>query len=113
MFINFINTDGILRSVTPAVEFVDEVAGIYFRSTLLSKGDIITQHTHDYDHATYVGSGAARLFINDIKSGDIQAGHAVKIAANTRHHFEALEPNTRLVCVHDVASAESIKRKGL
>ena len=96
------------------VEFIEEIAGIYFRSILLKeKGTVVPQHSHDHDHATYVGSGAARLWVDGVWRRDIAAGHAVKIEAGHEHLFQALEPNTRLTCVHDVASAESVKRKGV
>jgi mannose-6-phosphate isomerase-like protein (cupin superfamily) len=96
------------------VEFVEEVAGIYFRSILLaSAGDTVPQHSHDHDHATFVGSGKARVWVDGVWQSDVVAGHAIEIKAGRSHVFQALEPNTRLTCVHDVASAESVKRKGV
>lgn len=95
----------------PLVEWVDEVAGLYFRSVLLlNEGQVVTQHTHDYDHATYIGNGSVRLFVEGNVVGDFPAGRAVKVSANQKHHFVALEPNTRLTCVHIVERAEAIKR---
>lgn len=92
------------------VEFVDEVCGIYFRSVLLPvKGMKIPQHVHDHDHATYVGNGSARVWADEKLVGDFAAGTAVPVLAGVRHEFEALEANTRLTCVHDAKSAESIK----
>lgn len=92
------------------VEFVDEVCGLYFRSVLLTNaGDVVTQHTHDYDHATYIGSGSVKLYVDGIEQADYLAGRAVKVEANKKHHFVALEPNTRLTCVHIVERAENNK----
>lgn len=95
------------------VEFVEEKCGLYFRSILLNKGDSGEQHIHDHDHATYCGNGAASLFVDGDWKEDVRAGHAVEVKAGKKHRFLALEDNTRLTCVHDVASADSIKRKGL
>lgn len=96
------------------VEFVEEVAGIYFRSVLLpDAGTFIPQHMHDYDHATYVASGSVRLFVNNQEKAIYKAGSAVLIQANKQHSFLSLEPNTRLACIHDAESADSIKVKGL
>lgn len=95
------------------VESIEEIAGLYFRSILISKGVRIPQHVHDYDHATLVGSGSAALYVGGVLAGIYRAGKAVPILANQSHEFEALEDNTRLTCVHDVASALSIKSKGL
>lgn len=96
------------------VEFVDEVCGLYFRSVLLpDAGMRAPQHTHDYDHATLIGSGAARLYVDGVCVGEFMAGSAVPIKAGKYHTFESTEPSTRLTCVHDVASATSLKQRGL
>lgn len=96
------------------VEFIDEVCGIYFRSVLLPlAGDWAIQHVHDHDHATYIGSGAAMLEVDGLEVGKYPAGHAVAVLAGHAHRFVALEDNTRLTCVHDAASAQSMKEKGL
>lgn len=95
------------------VEFIEEVAGLYFRSIVLEcAGDTVPQHSHDHDHATLVGAGSVRMWVNGCWLADIPAGHAVKIKAATQHLFQALEPNTRLTCVHDASSAESLQSKG-
>lgn len=96
----------------PVVEFVNEVCGIYFRSVFLKDaGTFIEQHVHDYDHATYVGSGEVRLWVNGEFVGDFEAGLAIPIEANKKHSFQSLKPDTRLTCVHVAESAESAKRK--
>lgn len=96
------------------VERIEEVYGLYFRSVFLPEAGMrIPQHVHDHNHATYVGNGRARVYVNDRILGDYEAGQVVPVEAGKKHEFEALEPNTRLTCVHDVASAESIKWKGL
>lgn len=86
-------------------EFIEVKAGIYFRSIVLDKYEVVGQHRHDAAHATLVGSGAARLWIDGVWSADIPAGHAVAIEANKDHVFQALEPDTRLSCIwrEDVA----------
>ena len=96
------------------IEFIDEVGPFYFRSILIeNQGERIAQHVHDYDHATLCGSGKARVYIDGVETGILEAGQALMVKANHRHEFESLENNTRLTCVHDVRSTESIKRKGL
>jgi len=96
------------------VEFVEEVCGIYFRSILLPRAGIrVPQHKHDHDHATYIGAGAARMYVDGEAAGDFYAGQAAPVRAGHEHSFEALEPDTRLACIHDVASAQAIKERGL
>jgi quercetin dioxygenase-like cupin family protein len=103
-----------LQITDAPVERIEEVCGIYFRSVLLEKaGVVIPQHVHDHDHATFVGSGRARVWIDGVWSGDYGAGWAVPIKAGCYHVFQSIEPMTRLTCVHDIESAESVKKKGL
>ena len=98
----------------PAVEFVEEIGGIYFRSIRLAKaGMFVPQHKHDHDHATFCGNGAARAWADNEWIGDVEQGHAIEIRAGRQHTFMALTDNTLLCCVHDVASALSIKERGL
>ena len=96
------------------VESVEEVAGLYFRSILIPEaGSWIPQHVHDHDHATYCGQGSAAMFVDGEFSRNVLAGQAAEVRAGRQHAFRALESNTRLSCVHNVASALSIKEKGL
>ncbi len=97
-----------------SIEFIEEVCGIYFRSVVLpTAGMRIDQHVHDHDHATYCGQGAARLLVDGEDAGIVVAGRAIEVKAGRHHEFISLEANTRLTCVHDCASADSIKEKGL
>ena len=95
------------------VEFVEEVEGIYFRSILIPKsGTLVPQHAHDHAHATYCGHGKAVYFVEGDYAGLLAAGHAISVKAGVMHAFLALADDTRLVCVHDAASAMSMKAKG-
>lgn len=89
------------------VEFVDEVCGLTFRATLLvNVGDTVPQHVHDYEHATVIAAGKARLWIDGMHKGDYAAFQVIAIEANREHVFQALEPMTRLACVHQTSLAE-------
>lgn len=94
------------------MEYIDEVCGLYFRAIVIpQRGTKVPQHTHPYDHATYCGSGAAIMYVDGVPTRRVYAGDVVAVAANRLHEFEALESNTRLVCVHDPRSAEVCKEK--
>lgn len=81
------------------IERIQIKGGIYFRSVMLNKGEVVDQHTHDHDHATYIGSGKARLLIDGKPEGEYQAGDAVEIKGGVKHAFEVLEDRTILACV--------------
>lgn len=89
------------------VEYIEEVGGLYFRAINLEKlGDVVKQHTHDFEHVTCVCSGAVRVWVGGEWKGDIIGFKAIVIAANKAHTFQALEPNTRLACVHQLNGAQ-------
>jgi quercetin dioxygenase-like cupin family protein len=96
------------------VEYIDEVCGLYFRSILLPVSGIkIPTHKHPYSHATVIGSGKVRLYVDGEVYGIYVAGQIIELKANKEHLWESMEPNTRLFCVHDTRSAEFIKKAGL
>ena len=82
-----------------AVEKIGHACGLMFRSVLLGQGVIVPQHKHDHDHASYIASGSARLWIDGVWEGDYTGGDEIEIKAQHEHLFQALEPNTRIVCV--------------
>jgi hypothetical protein len=93
------------------VERIEEIGGFYFRSILLHQvGMVVKQHVHDHEHVTLVCNGRARGWSESEWIGDKGPGEAFLIDAGDDHLFQALEPDTRLVCVHDKVSAESARR---
>lgn len=96
------------RFTQPPVEFIGEVEGVAFRSTTLAKaGDCVGQHAHPHPHATYVGNGAVRLWVNGVWRGDYGRGQPIAIKAHSVHIFQALQDDTHLTCVTIVAVAEA------
>lgn len=81
------------------VEFIDTRAGIYFRSVVLAQFEAVEEHVHPMAHATYIGAGKARLWVDGEFRQDIEAGQAIEVEANKKHLFQALEEGTRIVCV--------------
>lgn len=96
------------------LEHIVEAGGLYFRSvTFPQAGTVIPQHVHDHDHVTFIGSGRVRGWADGVWIGDRGAGDVFEIKAGSAHVFQSLEPYTLLACVHDMASALSVKQKGL
>jgi len=96
------------------VERITTTSTGYYRSVLLKKAfTCIPQHVHDHAHDTLVCNGRARGWADGEYLGEKEAGEAFEIAAGKRHVFQALEDNTRLACIHNIESADSVKRKGL
>jgi quercetin dioxygenase-like cupin family protein len=90
------------------VESVEEVAGLYLRTCFIPGAfTLLPQHVHDYDHATLVCAGSVRVWIEHEQQSDYAAGRAVCIKAGKKHHFQTLEPNTRLSCIHELTKVEA------
>lgn len=95
------------------VEFVEEKAGIYFRSILIpQEGTWVPQHTHSESHATFCGQGAAAVYVGGEYVARLEAGHAFEVEGGKDHAFRALMNNTRLTCVWDAERAMRLKERG-
>ena len=83
-------------------------AGIYCkRWTIPDTGTLLPQHSHSYDHLTYLVSGAVRVYRNDQYRGDYYAPSAIRIPARQAHAFQSLEDNVVLLCLHNMDHAEA------
>jgi len=87
---------------------VEFKGGIYFRTLILNGGDIGGQHVHQFDHATMIVTGSARLWIGSEIEGDYKAGDIAEVKAGKIHVFEALEDNTRLTCIWPESIGEKL-----
>lgn len=101
------------RPFTPSeqpVECLMEAGGFFFKTYRLPFVDMfVPQHVHTYDHATLVLAGKIRGWRNGEWIGDKVRGQAFEIKAGDAHHFQSLEPDSMLTCVHSVA--EALKNK--
>jgi quercetin dioxygenase-like cupin family protein len=96
-----------------SVESVQLIGGFMFRPVFLAfKGMCGEQHQHDVPHPTLCGSGRARLYVDGRFVCDVEAPNAIWVEAGKKHFFEALEDNTRLICVFDEERALQVKEKG-
>lgn len=65
---------------------------------VLSAGDVVGKHSHDYDHISIVGYGSVR--VNTPNSSRVyDSGDYVIVTANTEHTITALEDSV-WYCVH-------------
>lgn len=83
--------------------------GIYARSVILDKNTKIPQHTHDHDHATFVGSGKALLYIDGELDRECNTGDLIPIKGGSLHEFLITEDNTLLVCLWPESIGETLE----
>lgn len=61
-------------------------------------GTIIPQHSHAYEHISYVARGSILFEGRVIHAGTPQA--AILVPAFKKHTFQAMEPDTLVLCIH-------------
>lgn len=71
------------------------------------KGDIITGHSHVFDHITLLAKGSLLMRAN----GEEHEHKAPKLIVTPKgviHEFEALEHETLLCCIHAVRDGDGV-----
>lgn len=85
--------------------------GMYFRTIIMPKDLVVTQHDHAYPHPTLVGFGRVRGWKNGVCMGDKGPGEVFEVEAGAKHAYQALELSV-LSCVHNEESETALKAKG-
>lgn len=75
---------------------------MYFRNA----GDIEVGHAHQFDHVTYVASGAIELNIEGAKTV-YKAPAMIFIDKDKVHELTALEDGTSALCIHALRDKET------
>lgn len=97
--------------VFQAPEVWEECVEYGFRTiTIKDAGMLVPQHIHDDSHATLVCAGRARGWTDGAYLGEKGPGEAFWVEGGKKHHFQAVEPMTRLACVTHLPS---MKKKGI
>jgi hypothetical protein len=73
--------------------------GVFIKEIRLPKaGTLVPQHSHEYDHTSYLAKGSV-LF----EGAEIKAPKPIFIPAGKKHTFISLEDDTLILCIHNVA----------
>lgn len=64
----------------------------------------VSQHTHTYDHSSFVAKGSVMVWVGDDTEGTVfHARQAILIKAHTAHLFMSLEDDTQVYCIHNIS----------
>lgn len=92
------------KLTTNAVKFSEEVAagGIGIRAIHYpNKGDAFENHSHLYDHLTYLAKGSVIGYAPDTgQSKEFHAPRMIMTKAGVNHQFVANEDDTHMMCLH-------------
>lgn len=72
-------------------------------------GTVVPQHSHRYEHLTFLARGSVRVARDGFAARDLAAPSTITVAANTKHLFETLTDDVLLLCVHNVSRAGAVE----
>ena len=80
------------------------IDGAFVKTFVLPQsGSLVPQHAHATAHLTAVVTGSIRVWVNGLLDRDYTAPEGVIIPAQVMHHFQTLEADTMLMCIHRVS----------
>lgn len=79
--------------------------GVFFKEMRVRKaGTLIPQHSHTYDHTSYLVTGAV-----EVDGVRYDAPAPIYIPAHQKHMFLTLTDDTFVLCVHNVSRTGSVE----
>jgi quercetin dioxygenase-like cupin family protein len=78
------------------------------RITIARAGTFAPQHSHVYDHVSFIAAGRARVWRDGSKGEIVEEGSLVLIQAKVVHTFETLVDRVTILCIHNAARAEAL-----
>ena len=83
--------------------------GIFVAQICIAKSGTLTpQHSHSYDHMTFLAKGIVNVYRADALMEHIQAPSFIMIPAYTKHLFETLVDDVILLCIHNISRSGKI-----
>lgn len=78
--------------------------GIFIKSGLFKRANrIVPQHSHEYDHTSFIATGAVNAWCEDEFMGHFVAPASIFIKAHCKHTFQTTEPDTLVMCIHNIS----------
>lgn len=77
---------------------------IFIKSGLFREvGTRIPQHSHEYSHTSFIATGAVKVWCDDECLGEYKAPAGIFINKHAKHTFVTTEPNTTILCIHNIS----------
>ena len=77
---------------------------IFIKSGTFEKaGSVIPQHSHEYDHTTFIASGSVHAWCDEEYLGIFIAPTGITIKRNCKHLFMTISDNTTILCIHNIS----------
>jgi quercetin dioxygenase-like cupin family protein len=72
-------------------------------------GTVVPQHSHRYEHLTFLAKGSVRVARDGFAARDLVAPATITVAANTKHLFETLTDDVLLLCIHNTTRSGTVE----
>lgn len=98
-----------MTTLTTEIQQPDEIEfyladDIFIKSGMFHKaGTVIPQHSHEYDHTSFIASGGVQAWCEDEYLGAFSAPAGIFIEKHKKHKFITLQDNTTLLCIHNIS----------
>lgn len=77
---------------------------VFIKSGLFEEVDTrIPQHSHEYDHTSFIACGAVKVWCDEEYLGVYAAPCGIFIKKHAKHTFVTLVPNTVILCIHNIS----------
>lgn len=78
---------------------------IFMKGMLMEKkGTTVLQHSHEYAHTSLLVKGSVEVFLHgELKGKTYTAPAFIAVPAKAKHLFQALEDDTHVYCIHNMA----------
>lgn len=74
--------------------------------TVKDRDTFMPQHSHKYDHISFIAAGAVQVWEDGSFLGNFEAPRGITIKAGVKHTFRTLAHNTVILCIHNAARAD-------
>lgn len=94
----------------PTTFYVPMVDGVKVMPVVIPMRDtILPQHSHPYDHISFVCSGEVDVWADDAYLGQFNAPASIVIKAGVKHKFQTLSDNTIIACIHNASRRGAVE----
>lgn len=77
---------------------------VFVKSGTFDKaGTVIPQHSHEYDHTTFIAAGALHAWLDNEYLGHFKAPCGIFIKKHSNHTFMTTVEKTTILCIHNVS----------
>lgn len=84
--------------------------GIFVKEmTIPRSGTLVPQHSHEYDHTSFLATGSIRAWADGVLLGEFTAPYPLFVKAGVKHSFLSLQDNSLILCLHNILRTGAVE----